>query len=120
MPEFTLMQKTLNLEEIEGKYSAFAKCPYALPVRLAKPLAPDGYGTITVNGQKISRGQTFFMDMILKTYCMLLFLSVRLSSLLLGECCDSPEGARNRHKYHQMRADSGVFDDFVDLRSDKI
>ncbi len=72
MPGFTLMQKTLNLEQIEGKYSAFAKCHYALPVRMSKPLAKDGYGRVYVDGIEISRGRTFFMDMILKTHCMLI------------------------------------------------
>ena len=72
MPKFTLMQKTLNLEQIEGKYSAFAKCHYALPVRMSKPLARDGYGKVFVDGIEISRGKTFFMDMILKTHCMLI------------------------------------------------
>ena len=72
MPKFTLMQKTLNLEQIEGKYSAFVKCHYALPVRLSKPLAKDGYGTVRVNGIEISRGKTFFMDTILKMHMMLI------------------------------------------------
>lgn len=72
MPEFTLMQKKLNLEQIEGKYSAFAKCHYALPVRMSKPLASDGYGTVTVDGIEISRGKTFFMDTIVKMHCMLI------------------------------------------------
>ena len=72
MPKFTLMQKTLNLEQIEGKYSAFAKCHYALPVRMSKPLAKDGYGKVFVDGIEISQGKTFFMDMILKTHCMLI------------------------------------------------
>lgn len=72
MPKFTLMQKTVNLEQIEGKYSAFAKCHYALPVRMSKPLAKDGYGKVTVDGIEISRGKTFFMDTILKMHCMLI------------------------------------------------
>ena len=72
MPKFSLLQKTLNLEQIEGKYSAFAKCHYALPVRLSKPLAENGYGKVTVDGTEISRGKTFFMDTILKMHCMLI------------------------------------------------
>ena len=67
-----LMQKSLNLEQIEGKYSAFVKCAYALPVRLSKPLAKDGYGTVTVDGIEISRGKTFFMDTIIKMHMMLI------------------------------------------------
>ena len=72
MASFTLMQKTLNLEQTEGKYSAFAKCTYALPVRLTKPLAKDGYGTVTVDGIEISRGKAFFMDSVVKMNCMLI------------------------------------------------
>ncbi len=72
MPKFTLMQRKLNLEQIEGKYSAFAKCHYALPVRLSKPLAKDGYGKVTVDGIEISRGKTFFMDTVIKMHMMLI------------------------------------------------
>lgn len=72
MPKFSLMHKTLNLEQVEGKYSAFAKCAYALPVRMSKPLAKDGYGRVTVNGIEISQGKTFFMDVIVKMHCMLI------------------------------------------------
>ena len=72
MASFTLMQKTLNLEQTEGKYSAFAKCTYALPVRLSKPLAKDGYGTVTVDGIEISQGKAFFMDSVVKMNCMLI------------------------------------------------
>jgi len=71
MAKISLMQKTLNLEQIEGKYSAFVKCPYALPVRLSRPLAEDGYGTVTVDGIEISKGKEFFMDSIVKMNCML-------------------------------------------------
>ncbi len=72
MPKFTLMQKTLNLEQIEGKYSAFAKCHYALPVRMSKPLAKDGYGKVCVDGIEISQGKTFFMDTVIKMHMMLI------------------------------------------------
>lgn len=72
MPRFTLMHKTLNLEQIEGKYSAFAKCHYALPVRLPKPLAKDGYGKVRVDGIEISQGKTFFMDTVIKMHMMLI------------------------------------------------
>ena len=68
---FSLMEKKLNLDQIEGKYSAFAKVPYALPVRLSKPLAENGHGTITVNGQPVSKGTCFFMDVVIKMHCML-------------------------------------------------
>ena len=72
MPKFSLMQKTLNLEQIEGKYSAFAKCHYALPVRMGKPLAKDGYGKVCVDGVEISQGKTFFMDTVIKMHMMLI------------------------------------------------
>lgn len=71
MAKFSLMQKKLNLEQTEGKYSAFAKCCYALPVRLSKPLAENGYGTVCVDGIEISQGKVFFMDSIIKMNCML-------------------------------------------------
>ena len=72
MAKFSLMQKKLNLEQTEGKYSAFAKCCYALPVRLSKPLAENGYGRVCVDGIEISRGKAFFMDSIIKMHCMLI------------------------------------------------
>ena len=72
MARFFLLQRTLNLEQIEGKYSAFAKCAYALPVRMSKPLAKDGYGTVTVDGIELSKGKTFFMDTIIKMHMMLI------------------------------------------------
>ncbi len=59
MARFSLMQKTLNLEQTDGKYSAFAKCTYALPIRLSRPLAKDGYGTVEVDGIEISREKHF-------------------------------------------------------------
>lgn len=72
MEKISLMQKTLDLEQTEGKYSAFAKVAFALPVRLSKPLAKNGYGTIKVNGIEISRGKTFFLDSVIKMHCMLI------------------------------------------------
>ena len=68
---FSLMEKKINLDQIEGKYSAFAKVPYALPVRLSKPLAENGHGKIMVNGQLVSKGTCFFMDVVVKMNCML-------------------------------------------------
>lgn len=68
---FSLMEKKVNLDQIEGKYSAFVKVPYGLPVRLSKPLAENGHGTITVNGQPVSKGTCFFMDVMVKMHCML-------------------------------------------------
>lgn len=72
MAKFSLMQKTVNLEQVEGKWSAFVKVPYALPVKSSKPIADDGYGKVTVNGIEISKGKTFFVDSIVKMNCMLL------------------------------------------------
>ncbi len=61
---FSLMEKTINLDRIEGKFAAFAKAFYAIPVRLSKPIAEDGHGIAAVNGIPVSRGVTFHMDMI--------------------------------------------------------
>ena len=69
---FTLMEKKLNLDQIEGKYSAYAKVPYAVPVRMSKPLAESGYGKVTVNGVEVSKGKCFFMDVIIKMHCLLI------------------------------------------------
>jgi len=69
---FALMEKKLNLDQIEGKYSAFAKVPYAIPVRMSKPLAENGYGKVTVDGIEVSKGKCFFMDVVIKMHCMLI------------------------------------------------
>ncbi len=69
---FTLMDKKLNLDQIEGKYSAFAKVPYAIPVRMSKPLAENGYGKVTVDGIEVSKGKCFFMDVVIKMHCILI------------------------------------------------
>lgn len=71
MEKISLMQKTLDLEQIEGKYSAFAKAPFALPVRLSRPLAENGYGVVRVNGIAISRGAPFFMNSVIQMHCIL-------------------------------------------------
>jgi len=68
---FSLLDKKVNIDQIEGKYSAFAKVPYALPVRLSKPLAADGYGQITVNGKPVSKGTCFSMDVMVRMNVML-------------------------------------------------
>lgn len=68
---FALMEKKVNLDQIEGKYSAFVKVPYALPVRMSKPLAENGYGKVTVDGIEVSRGKCFEMDVVIKMHCML-------------------------------------------------
>ena len=69
---FFLMEKKLNLDQIEGKYSAYAKVPYAVPVRMSKPIAENGYGKVTVDGIEVSKGQCFFMDVMIKMHCMLI------------------------------------------------
>ena len=68
---FSLLENKVNLDQIEGKYSAFAKMPYALAVRLSKPLAENSYGKVTVDGQEVSKGVSFFMDVMVKMHCML-------------------------------------------------
>ncbi len=69
---FSLMGKTLNLDQIEGKYSAFAKVPYALTLRTSKPLAEDGYGVALVDGVVVSQGVGFLMDSIIKLNCLMI------------------------------------------------
>ena len=69
--KFRLMEKTVNLDQIEGKYSAFAKVPYALAVGMNKPLAEDGYGVVAVNGVAISKGKTFTMEVLGTMHMML-------------------------------------------------
>lgn len=62
--KISVSKKVLDLSLIEGKLSAFERVPYALEAKLSKPLAKDGYGTVTVDGIPVSRGKTFSMDMI--------------------------------------------------------
>lgn len=69
--KFKLMEKKLDLDQIEGKYSAFAKVPYALPVKMNKPLAKDGYGSVVVDGIAVSKGEQFVMEVMGKMQCML-------------------------------------------------
>lgn len=63
--------KQLNIDQIEGRFAAFAKVPYAVTLRLSRPIAEDGYGTITVNGVKIPKGTQFLMDMMVKMHCLM-------------------------------------------------
>ena len=37
-PKFSLMDKTLNPEIVDGKMNAFVKVPYGIQVRLSHPL----------------------------------------------------------------------------------
>ena len=63
--------KKLNIDQIEGRFAAFERVPYAVTLRLSKPLAEDGYGVITVNGTVVPQGKSFFMDMIIKCHCLM-------------------------------------------------
>lgn len=63
--------KQLNIDQIEGRFAAFAKLPYAVTLRLSQPIAEDGYGTITVDGVEIPRGTQFLMDMVVKMHCLM-------------------------------------------------
>lgn len=65
-PKFSLMDKTLNPEIVDGKMNAFVKVPYGIQVRLSHPLGKDGYGRVTVDGIPISRGKIFKLDMVIK------------------------------------------------------
>ena len=70
--KFTIMDgKELNLDQIEGRFAAFERLPYAVTLRLSKPLAKDGYGVITVDGTQIPKGREFLMDMIVKSHCLM-------------------------------------------------
>lgn len=69
--KFSLMGNTLDLDQIEGKMSAFAKMPYAITVKMSRPLAKDGYGKVTVDGKEISRGVPFLMESVVTLNCML-------------------------------------------------
>lgn len=51
-------QKTLNIDEIDGRLSGFAKMPRAVQISLSKPLSGDGYGRVTIDGIQLSRGET--------------------------------------------------------------
>ena len=68
---FQLLDKTLDLDRVEGKYSAFAKVPYALNLRTSKRVAKDGYGTVTVDGIPVSRGAVFDMNVMVHMHCLL-------------------------------------------------
>lgn len=63
--------KQLNIDQIEGRFAAFEKVPYAVTLRLTKPVADDGYGIVTVNGIQVPKGKQFEMDMFMKTYCLM-------------------------------------------------
>lgn len=63
--------KELNLDQIEGRFAAFAKLPYAVTLRLTRPLAEDGYGVITVDGVEIPKGIQFKMDVVMKMDCLM-------------------------------------------------
>lgn len=51
--------KNLNLDQIEGRFAAFERVPYAVTLRLSKALAEDGYGIITVDGVEVPKGKSF-------------------------------------------------------------
>lgn len=63
--------KNFNLDCIEGKFAAFEKVPYAVTLRLSKPIAKDGYGTITVNGTEVPKGKQFKMNVMGETNCLM-------------------------------------------------
>lgn len=70
--KFSLMEKTMNPDIIEGRFSAFEKVPYAIPVRMSKPLAENGYGKVTVDGIEVARGKAVHIDMMVKIHCLLI------------------------------------------------
>ncbi len=64
--------KNLNLDQIEGRFAAFAKVPYAVTLKMSKPLAKDGYGTVTVDGVAVPKGTEFLMDVVVKMHCLMI------------------------------------------------
>lgn len=70
--KFSLMNKTMNPDVIDGKFSAFEKVPYAIQVRMSKPMAQDGYGKVTVDGIEVEKGKAIFIDMVFKIHCLLI------------------------------------------------
>lgn len=63
--------KNMDLDQVEGRFAAFERVPYAVTLRLSKPIAEDGYGVITVNGIEVPKGKQFLMDMIAKLHCLM-------------------------------------------------
>lgn len=43
-------------DEVDTHLSRYVKTPYCIPVSLSEPIAPDGYGVVTVNGIEVSEG----------------------------------------------------------------
>lgn len=56
--------KILNIDKIQGRYTAFERMEWPLTLRLSQPIAEDGYGKITVNGVEIPKGKQFHMNVI--------------------------------------------------------
>lgn len=61
--KFTMhYEKAMNLERIQGQLTAFERMEYPLTFRLTRPLAKDGYGTVTVDGIAVPRGKEVTME----------------------------------------------------------
>lgn len=69
--KMSVSNKVLDLSKVEGKFSAFERVPYALEVKLSRPLAADGYGVVTVDGIPVTKGKTYVMEMFGRSYHML-------------------------------------------------
>ena len=54
--------KMLNLDQMQGRMTAFERMEHPVTLRLSQPLAEDGYGRITVDGIEIPKGKEFLMD----------------------------------------------------------
>lgn len=63
--------KTMNLDQIEGRFAAFERLPYAITLRLSKPIAEDGYGSITVDDIEVPKGKQFKMDVVVNLNCLM-------------------------------------------------
>ena len=54
--------KKLDLDQMQGRLTAFERMEHPVTLRLSKPLAGNGYGKITVNGIEIPKGKEFEME----------------------------------------------------------
>ena len=57
IPMMIPIEKTYDPDRIDGKFSAFSKLTRVIQISLTAPIAPDGYGRVTVDGREISKGE---------------------------------------------------------------
>lgn len=54
----------LDIDQMQGRLTAFQRMEQPVTVMLSQPLAADGYGTVTVNGIPVAQGKAFTMTPI--------------------------------------------------------